>query len=89
MEAADDAELPSRRPAAGVVWLLLVGLAAAAAVAGLAAGLTAGAVVGLAGAVVGGAAAVVGLAPPDGAQALTRSANADAPAASKRKFRIG
>jgi len=25
----------------------------------------------------------------DGAQALTRSANADAPAASKRKFRIG
>ncbi|MDQ6669172.1 MAG: hypothetical protein M3069_00130, partial [Chloroflexota bacterium] len=62
------------------------GLAAAEAD-GLAAGLMAEAVVGLA-AAVGGAAAVVGLGAPPVEQALTKSANADAPAASKRKLRI-
>jgi hypothetical protein len=54
--------------------------------AGLAAGLAG--VVGLAGAVVAGAAAVVGLGAPPVWQALTKSASADAPAASKRKLRI-
>ena len=39
--------------------------------------------------VVGGAAAVVGLGAPPVEQALTKSANADAPAASKRNLRIG
>src|ERR1700694_5456127 len=47
----------------------------------------AGAVVGVA-AAVGGAAAVVGLGAPPVWQALTKSANADAPAASKRILRI-
>jgi hypothetical protein len=66
-----------------------LGLAAAA---GLAEGLAAetglaGAVVGLAGAVVA-AGAVVGLGAPPVWQALTNNANADAPAASKRKLRI-
>jgi hypothetical protein len=55
-----------------------------------AAGLGGGAVVGLAGAVVGAAAgAAVGLGAPPVWQALTKSANADAPAASKRILRIG
>ena len=44
---------------------------------------------GLAGAVVGGAGAAVGLGAPPVWQALTKSANADAPAASKRNLRIG
>jgi hypothetical protein len=52
-------------------------------------GLAAAAVVGLAGAVVGAAGAVVGLGAPPVWQALTMSANADAPAASKRILRIG
>src|SRR5205814_10132586 len=68
------------------------GLGLAAAGAGLvaAAGLGDGAVAGLAGAVVGAAAgAAVGLGAPPVWQALTKSANADAPAASKRTLRIG
>src|SRR5439155_27060904 len=71
---------------------LAAGFGLAAAAAGLAAadGLAAAAAVGFAGAVVAGAAgAVVGLGAPPVWQALTKSANADAPAASKRNLRIG
>ena len=65
------------------------GLAAAAGLAeGLAAAAGLAAVVGFAGAVVGGG-AVVGLGAPPVWQALRNSASADAPAASKRKLRIG
>src|SRR5437879_1986742 len=71
---------------AGLATGLAAGLAAALGAAdGLAA--AAGAVVGLAGAVVGGGGAAVGLAPPAW-QALSTSAIADAPAASKRILRI-
>ncbi|TME30460.1 MAG: hypothetical protein E6I75_20480 [Chloroflexi bacterium] len=77
--------------AAGLAAGLAAGFGLAAA-AGLAAadGLAAGEAGGLAGAVVGAAAgAVVGLGAPPVWQALKKSASADAPAASRRKLRIG
>jgi hypothetical protein len=78
--------------AAGLAAGLAAGFGLAAAAAGLAAadGLPAGEVVGFAAAGVGAAAgALVGAGPPPVWQALKKSASADAPAASKRKLRIG